>query len=175
MNSIQEILKLKFSSLTLEKKVEIKNLGRPLPNLPNFINISKKGQKEYTRHFNIELYQKFKWLCGCETTVSLFCFPCVCFGGDSSWSKTGVKDLIHLLVKLNKHENSFKHLQNEANFKLLGTMDIRSQIDSGYKLGIKRHNEQVSKNRNILEKILNCVKFCGNYELPLRGHDEKVT
>lgn len=54
-------------------------------------------------------------------------------------------------------------------------MDIKSQIDSGYKLGIKRHNEQVSKNRNILEKILNCVKICGNYELPLRGHDEKMT
>ncbi|XP_025420998.1 uncharacterized protein LOC112691074 [Sipha flava] len=76
-------------------------------------------------------------------------------GGDLSWSKTGVKDLIHLLVKLNKHENSFNHLQNEANFKVLGTMDIRSRIDSGYKLGIKRHNE--------------------NYQLPLRGHDEKIS
>ncbi|XP_025413812.1 uncharacterized protein LOC112685954 [Sipha flava] len=54
-------------------------------------------------------------------------------------------------------------------------MDIRSRIDSGYKLGIKRHNELVSKNRNILEKILNCVKCCGNYELPLRGHDEKIS
>jgi hypothetical protein len=53
-------------------------------------------------------------------------------------------------------------------------MDIRSQIDNGYKLGIKRHNELVYKNRNIFEKILNCVKFCGNYKLPLRGHDEKI-
>jgi hypothetical protein len=54
-------------------------------------------------------------------------------------------------------------------------MDIRNQIDSGYKLRIKRYNELVSKNRNVLEKILNCVKFCGNYELPLRGHDEKIS
>jgi hypothetical protein len=54
-------------------------------------------------------------------------------------------------------------------------MDIRSRIDSGYKLGIKRHNELVSKNRNIFEKILNCVKFCRNYQLPLRGHDEKIS
>lgn len=57
----------------------------------------------------------------------------------------------------------------------MGTVNIRNQIDAGYKLGIKRHNEQVSKNRDILEKILNRVKFCGNYELPLRGHDEKIT
>jgi len=49
----------------------------------------------------------------------------------------------------------------------LGTVNIRNQIDAGYKLGIKRHNEQVSKNRDFLEKILNRVKFCGNYELPL--------
>lgn len=118
MNSVVEIIKLKFSSLSLERKAEIKKLGRPLPNLHNLINISKKGQKEYTRHFNTELYQKFKWFCGCETTVALFCFPCVCFGGDLSWSKTGVKDLIHLLAKMNKHENSFKHLQNETNFKV---------------------------------------------------------
>lgn len=128
MNTVQEILKLKFSSLPLEKKVEIKNIGRPLPDLLNLINKSKKGQKEYTRHFNTDLYQKFKWLYGCETTVTLFCFPCVCFGGDLSWSRTGVKDLIHLLAKINKHENLFKHLQNETNFKALGTVDIRSQL-----------------------------------------------
>jgi hypothetical protein len=54
-------------------------------------------------------------------------------------------------------------------------MDIRSQINSGYKLGINRHNELVSKNRNILEKILNCVKFYGNCELPLCGYDEKIS
>jgi hypothetical protein len=40
--------------------VEVKSLGRPLPNLPNLINISKKGQKEYACNFNIGLYQKFK-------------------------------------------------------------------------------------------------------------------
>lgn len=118
MNTIQEILKSKFSSLSLEKKVEIKNLGRPLLNLSNLINKSKKGKNEYNRYFNIELYQKYKWLCGCEVANALFCFPCVCFGGDLSWSKTGITDLIHLLAKINKHENSFKHLQNEANFSV---------------------------------------------------------
>ncbi|XP_008188288.1 zinc finger MYM-type protein 1-like [Acyrthosiphon pisum] len=175
MNSIQELIKLKFTSLSFEKKIEIKSLGRPLPTSFNLTQESKKGNKNYQRRFNTELFQKYKWLCGCETTDKLFCFPCVCFDGDLSWSKTGVVDLIHLLSKISKHENSFKRLQNEANLKILGTVNIRNQIDAGYKLGIKRHNEQVSKNRDILEKILNCVKFCGNYELPLRGHDEKVT
>ncbi|KAL4107434.1 hypothetical protein QTP88_017776 [Uroleucon formosanum] len=139
-----ELIKLKFTSLSFEKKIKIKSLGRPLPTSFNLTQESKKGNKNYQRRFNTELFQKYKWLCGCETTVKLFFFPCVCFGGDLSWSKTGVTDLIHLLSKISKDENSFKHLQNEANLK-------------------------------ILEKILNCVKFFGNYELPLRGHNEKVT
>lgn len=41
------------------------------------------------------------------------------------------------------HKNSFKHLQNKANLKILGTVDIRSQIDLGYKLGVQRHNKIV--------------------------------
>lgn len=38
MNTAQKILKLKFSTLSLEKKVEIKNSGRPLSNVSNLIN-----------------------------------------------------------------------------------------------------------------------------------------
>lgn len=63
MNTIQELLKLNFSNLSLERNIEIKQLGKPLPNISNVINKSKKGQKEYNRHFNTELYQKYKWLC----------------------------------------------------------------------------------------------------------------
>lgn len=47
----------------------------------------------------------------------------------------------------------------------MGTVNIWNQIDTGYKLGIKRHNGQVFKNRDILEKILNCVECSGNYKL----------
>ena len=37
---------------------------------------------------------------------------------------------------------------------------------------VANHNEKVKKNRQFLSKIIDCVKFCGKYELPLRGHDE---
>ena len=30
----------------------------------------------------------------------------------------------------------------------------------------------VTKNRAVLSKIIYCIKFCGNFELPLKGHDE---
>ena len=35
------------------------------------------------------------------------------------------------------------------------------------------YNEQVAKNRDALSKIINIIKLCGKFELPLRGHDEK--
>ena len=37
---------------------------------------------------------------------------------------------------------------------------------------MNKHNEKVRQNRQILSKIIDCVKFCGKFEHPLRGHDE---
>ncbi|KAE9536827.1 hypothetical protein AGLY_006889 [Aphis glycines] len=116
-----------------------------------------------------------KWLCGCEIKQALFCLPCLIFGGETAWTKIGVTDLQHLNAKIDKHENSFKHIHNATNLNLLGKVDIRQQIDIGYKISIQRHNELVDKNRYVLDKILNCIKCCGKHELPLRGHDEKVS
>lgn len=107
---------------------------------------------------------------------AVFCFPCLCFGGDFSWTKTGVTHLGHLSEKIKKHENSFKHLHNEANLNLnLGTINILDKMNTGYKIGIQRHNGEVDKNRYILDKIVNCIKFCGKHNLPLRGHNEKIS
>jgi hypothetical protein len=80
----------------------------------------------------------------------------------------------HLSEKIKKHDNSFKHLQNEANLKVLGTINIFDKIDSDYKIRIQRHNEGIDKNHYILENILNCIRFCGQHNLPLRGHNEKI-
>ncbi|KAL1249385.1 hypothetical protein QQF64_020390 [Cirrhinus molitorella] len=53
-----------------------------------------------------------------------------------------------------------------------GKLSIAEQLDEGYRIGIRRHNEEVRKNRHILSRIIDCVKFCGAFELALRGHDE---
>ena len=74
--------------MSLHEKVAIKRGGRPLPD----VQISQPGvskNKKYIRSFNSEWYQKKQWLCGCEVKNALFCFPCVLFGGDSTWSKDG--------------------------------------------------------------------------------------
>lgn len=44
-------------------------------------------------------------------------------------------------------------------------VNTAAQLDEGYRIGIRKHNEEVDKNRHILSKIIDCVKFCGAFEL----------
>lgn len=63
-NSVINLISDRFTSY--EQKLEIKQLGRPTPDLKGLINKAKKGKNEYIRHFNTDYYAKHKWLCGCD-------------------------------------------------------------------------------------------------------------
>ncbi|CAH1959719.1 unnamed protein product [Acanthoscelides obtectus] len=91
---------------------------------------------------------------------------------DSSWSRTGIKDLHHLPEKVRKHEASRGHINSCTALAVLGKTNIASQISSAYRQSIVEHNEKVRKNRHILKRIISCVKFCSAFELALRGHNE---
>ena len=115
---VDNLLKITFSRLSVAEKIEIKTLGRPVPNL-SITQTSKSRNQEYQRKFSPDIYEKCNWICGCEVRNSLFCFPCLLFGGDINWSKHGIQDLIHLLQKIKVHENSEKHLRNVVNLAML--------------------------------------------------------
>ncbi|CAH1971805.1 unnamed protein product [Acanthoscelides obtectus] len=91
---------------------------------------------------------------------------------EKTWTRTGFKDLKHINQKISKHENSARHMICSTELALLGTASIAAQLDSAYRQNIIKHNEQVDKNRYLLKRIINCIKFCGKLELALRGHDE---
>jgi len=174
-NSVQYLIRNPFSTLTYEEQIAIKQLGRPTPDLKGLVSTSKKANKEYTRRFHMDTYKKHTWLCGCEVEQAVFCFPCLCFGNETSWTDCGVKHLGHLSSKIKKHQNSFDHLQNEVNLKVLGYVNVNDEADKLYELEIQRHNEQIEKNRYILEKYLKCVQFCGKYNLPLKDRGDNNT
>lgn len=174
-NSVQNILKNNFSRLSLAEKIQIKARGRPLPDL-KLIQADKTANRNFTRHFSRQVYDKNKWICGCDTVNALFCFPCLLFysdGMDKTWTRIGFKDLKHINEKVKKHEVSARHMNCSTELALLGTVSIAAQLNNTYRQDITRHNEQVDKNRYILKRIINCIKFCGKFELALRGHDEK--
>lgn len=166
-----------FHRLSYQKQLAVKERGRPLPDL-NIEVAGKSRGKIYKRQFNRDTYLKNKWICGCAEKNSLFCFPCVLFGtgqDERVWRQRGVSDLVHLSEKIKKHEHSKSHITNQMRFALFGKVNIQAQLDSTYWLNIQKHNEEVSKNRYILSKIIDCIRFCGAFEIALRGHDETET
>ncbi|KAJ4438226.1 hypothetical protein ANN_14165 [Periplaneta americana] len=54
-------------------------------------------------------------------------------------------------------------------------MNIASRLSSAYSQQIELHNKKVRENMYVLSLLINCVRFCGNYELALCGHDESDT
>lgn len=171
MNSVGALLKSQFSTLTYENKLRVKELGRPTPHL----NIHQKQQSakvNRSRKFNPDIYLKNNWLCGCDVKNAFFFFPCVLFGGELSWSKVGVTDLVHLWGKIKTHHKSKVNMNNVFSLSMLGKANTENQLNSHYRLAIAKHNEQVDKNRYVLNLIINCTRFCGALDLALRGHDE---
>ncbi|GBM57640.1 hypothetical protein AVEN_225018-1 [Araneus ventricosus] len=138
--------------------------------------MTKCKTRDFRREFRPHLCEKCSWICGCESTNRLFCVPCLLFAkqnGDSSWVSYGVADLSHLTQKIKKHECSQSHLNSILEFNLLGKVDIRQQLGIAFRSNVKRHNEKVTKNRYVRTKIIDCILFCGAFELALRGHDER--
>lgn len=172
--TVDELKNINFSTLKLEDKIAIKNAGRPTPVL--IINKETKCKDKIIRRtFNRDIYDRSYWICGCDVTNKLYCFPCILFNrsNEMNWYKHGVDDLGHLAGKIKVHEQPQAHINAQLSFRLLGKQDIRQQLSNTYRLNIEKHNEQVNQNRYILNKIVNCIKFCGAFELALRGHDEK--
>lgn len=173
MNSVDSLIKRPFSALSFEEKVQVKTLGRPTPDI-NMVQAAKgrKATGTYTRRFHSDVYAKYPWMCGCDIRNALFCFPCLLFGSNDSWSKNGIKDLGHLNEYANKHLSSKKHMGNVLDLTTLGAVNIGVQLSSAYSESLKLKKEQIGRNRYILSKIIDCIKFCGAFELALRGHDE---
>jgi hypothetical protein len=162
-----------FSQLCLSEKSDVKDHGHPLPDLQIVITSSSR-KSTYQRKFNPEIYSKHDWQCGCNVKSALFCFPCLHFGGDAAWTKTGVMDLGHSPEKIKKHERSAKHMRNVINLAMLGKINIATQLSEAYRSSINKHNEKVRRNRDILSKIIDCIKFCGKSELQSHGHDKSL-
>lgn len=172
--SVRSLLQNPFERRTLVEKITIKQRGPDRPNIKISQQTSEKG-KVYKRGFSRNWYSRKAWLAGCSHVNALYCFPCLLFktaGTDTAWTVTGVRDMKHLSEKIKKHECTRAHMENTVKLTMLGRANIATQLDEGHRLGVRKHNEEVDRNRHILSKIIDCIKFCGAFELALRGHDE---
>lgn len=187
LNTVDNIINcVNLNTLTYELRLQIKSLGphRPDLNINQNFNTSAStagaagagcSKKNYNRKFNRNLYEAEKWLCGCEKRNAFFCFICLVMNNprsDPAWVAKGMRDIKHFGEKIKRHKVSTIHLNNHIEFSMLGKVDIRCQLNSAYRQNIIEHNENVTKNRHILSRLIDCIKFCGVFEVALRGHDE---
>ena len=163
-NSIVSLKEVPFCRRTNQDKLATKQLAPPRPNLI-IQQVSTKGGKSYTRGFSKNWYERKTWLAGCDVAIAVFCYPCLLFhpeGGkadSTAWTATGVTDMHHLSEKIKKHELSKTHMDSCLRLSALGRVNIATQLDEGYRLAVRRHNDEVSKNRHILSRLIQCVKF----------------
>ena len=174
MNNVDYLLRVQFSTLPPEEKLEIKRLG---PHRPDDFILNQPGEKT-NRNFKMEWFERKTWLTASTTKRALFCFPCLLFGNttnaDSVWTTDGFKDLKHLAERTVKHESSKAHINCAMKLGLLGRVNIMAQLDSAYQRSILEHNKQAEENRYVLGRLISCLKLCGKCELGLRGHDESA-
>lgn len=168
-NTVVEIKAIK--NKTYEDRVAIKQRGRPIPNV-GLVQETTSSRGKYTRKFNAKYYDTYKWLCGCEETNAVYCFPCLIFSATSIWATDGFKNLCKIAESCSKHAISKDHINYSSDYANLGKDFIVRSVDSAYHEAIARHNRKVEQNRYIVQQILKCIVLCGKLEISLRGHDE---
>ena len=153
-NLILYFKEVPFSRSSNEDKLATKQLGPPRQNL-NIKQVSNQRGKSYNQGFSQKTH-----LAGCEAANALFCYPCTPFHPDGSmtdtttWTTTGVNDMHHLSEKVKKHKSSKTHMDSCLRFSAFGRVNIATQLDESYRLVVRHHNDEVSKNRHILARLI---------------------
>ena len=171
MNTVRSLQIRPFNLLTLEEKLEVKRLG---PDRPEVLTRSGLSSRRFTKTW----YSKHSWLTGCSQSGKVYCFPCLLFGDsqrEKAWTQSGVNDWKHLSEKVKRHVKCSSHVENCLKLAFFGKTNIAEQLSKAYRDSIIQHNLEVEKNCHILSRIIDCIKFCGAFELALRGHDETLT
>lgn len=172
--SVEELQSIVMSCKSLEEKLAYKARGRPTPSI-DLQQSGSSNKKPYVRKFNDKWYNEKDWLCGCPIRNALFCFPCLFFGGEDKWTKSGFTN-ISQMMKTTKHETSKSHVHNVMSLRMLRPAnDIRRHLSAAYGKAIDEYNATVKRNRDILGVIIKCVVLCGKIEIALRGHDETAS
>ena len=168
---IVSLLEKPFGRRSAEKKKIILKKGRPKPDLSSI-----QIKKHHNRTFKSTWYNRQQWMCGSINKQRIFCWPCILLGvKKNTWNEEGYNDWKNLPRSIDRHRSSIEHIQNAINEKYLSkdnNLSIAEKLDEGARISKIKHNENVKKNRQVLEIIIETITVLCKQNLPLRGHDE---
>ena len=135
--------------------------------------------KSYSRRIQPSWYKSFPWISVCSSSYKIFCSVCrsAKYRGllsfpkhlKSAFVEDGFMNWKKALQKFREHESSVMH--KEATLKLAATKSVTKGI--GAQLSAQ-HDVDQRHHRQMLMKLLSCVKYLARQGLPFRGHYEDI-
>lgn len=168
MASVSSLLETPFLKRTAQEMAQIQEDGRPLPFL-SFGSLEISGDNTIVHCFNQDSYRKNDWICGCPDRNALFCFPCLLYGGNDQWTTTGFNDLVHLSTAMKKHEIGRVHMQNMLEYLRHNTEKTMDKTSTT----TKSPNPIIKKNLQIMDAIIDTIKFCAFNSIPIYSSSEE--
>ena len=133
------------------------------------------GQKKsYQRKIQSSWFVKYPWISVCASTYRIFCSMCrgarkfglLSMPHKSAFIDDGFGNWKNALEKFPEHENSEVHRESIAK---LAAKNSGQSIASALN---RQHDEETKFHREMLLKLLSCIRFLARQGLPLRGHRE---
>ncbi len=117
------------------------------------------------------------WLLYSPVNESAYCFCCLLFTSSTSncqssfESANGFKNWRHT-ERIKDHENSSSHRKSFTTWKEAEKRLIHGKgIDAGIEVQIQSEKQRW---RDVLKRVLTCIKFLASQNLALRGHEENL-
>ena len=150
--TVDDLMRSKFSSRTLDEKVKIISQGKPRPVINKYVDFNSK-----LLSIN-ELYDKETWLTASEMLDSIICWPCLLFPETES-----VKCFVGIIAdkkfygNILKHKSSTYHINGLYQYHLF----LKEKVPSSACIAEKEIDLKTIEERNnkILRRIIDAVCF----------------
>ena len=148
--------------------------------------VSSAPSDKKSRRFRLEWLSQFNWLAYSQVDEGVYCKYCTVFASQCAGKSSAQKLGAFVSKPFKRYQNATAEFRNHAackyhseamiaaeNFLLIQSgkqSDIRNQI-------VEARRKMVEENRQRLHLIIKTIIFCGQQELPLRGHrdDQDLT
>ncbi|XP_022182782.1 uncharacterized protein LOC111042460 [Myzus persicae] len=123
-----------------------------------------KSSKAYFRSNSI----KRQWLSFDNQSKSLFCSVCLAFSSEPNLFTKGLSVWTHVYQRIEEHEASKTHMSCSESYLLhTSNKTINILLFSDFK---KKKKEEIKKNIQILQRVIDIVKLIGKRGLSYRAH-----